>query len=95
MRRYWIVFGVLIAVTGLFFLNVWQSYRYESLEREVSAIEREQTRVFEENKRLIAGIALLESPDRIERIARDQLELTGPYTKKPVIISLGGEDEDG
>ena len=88
MNRWVLVFSVLSLLCGLFFVNVWQSFRYSTVERQVAKMEAEQMDVFEENKRLIAGIALLESPERLQRIATEQLELEGPYSKAPILIRL-------
>jgi cell division protein FtsL len=79
---------VLSVLCALYFFNVWQSYRYTSVERETERMQARQMELFEENKRLIAGIALLESPDRIERLAQEQLGLEGPYEMAPLIIRL-------
>jgi cell division protein FtsL len=52
-------------------LNVWQSFRYREIERDLGKLEREQEEWVESNKRLIAGIAVLSSSERIARIAVD------------------------
>lgn len=88
MNRWMLVLSVLILLCSLFFLNVWQSFRYSYAERQISQTEAEQLELFEENKRLIAGIALLQAPRRLERIASDQLELVGPYAHAPVLIRI-------
>ncbi|MBN2655425.1 MAG: cell division protein FtsL [Spirochaetales bacterium] len=66
--------AVVLAV-GMLFLNVWQSFRYNRIVDEVSALELEQKRLLEQNKRLIAGTAVLSSPGRIDEIAKDELGL--------------------
>ncbi|MBN2351997.1 MAG: cell division protein FtsL [Spirochaetales bacterium] len=62
-------------VPVFFFLQVLTSYQYQMLQREVSALESEQKDWFERNKKIIAGISVLRSPERIEKIARDELGL--------------------
>ena len=62
-------------VPVFFFLQVLTSYQYQVLQREVSSLEREQKDWFEKNKKIIAGISVLRSPERIEKIARDELGL--------------------
>jgi cell division protein FtsL len=93
LKPYIGVFVVVIVLLSLFFLNVWQSFRYEYLKREVTALEEQQLEAFEENKRLIAGVAVLETPERIESIATEQLGLNGPFEKPPVIITLGEQND--
>jgi hypothetical protein len=56
-------------------LNAWQSFRYRELEREVGRLEGVQEEWVESNKRLIAGIAVLSSSERIEYIAIHDLGL--------------------
>jgi hypothetical protein len=41
----------------------------------VSVLEKEQKDWFEKNKKIIAGISVLRAPERIEKIARDELGL--------------------
>jgi cell division protein FtsL len=66
-----------LALTIPIFLGllVWQSNRYQNLSRELSRLEQTQTEWIESNKRLIAGIGEYSSPERIEDIARNQLDL--------------------
>jgi cell division protein FtsL len=54
---------------------VWQSNRYQSLLGELARLEQTQAEWAESNKRLMAGIGEYSSPERIENIARNQLEL--------------------
>jgi cell division protein FtsL len=56
-------------------LVVWQSNRYTDLEREIARLEISQEQWVESNKRLIAGIAMLSSSERIENIARNDPDL--------------------
>jgi cell division protein FtsL len=56
-------------------LNAWQSFRYRDLERELAKLETAQEKWVESNKRLIAGIAVLSSSERIEYIAVHDLGL--------------------
>jgi len=68
---------LLIASIPVFvFMNVYQSYLYQKLDRSVTNLESQEKAWLENNKRVIAGIAVLRSPARIDQIARDQLKLT-------------------
>jgi cell division protein FtsL len=69
------MYTLLLTVAVVFLLNVWQSYRYTQLERDVAGIQREHRALLEENKRLVVGIASLRSPQRIRAIARDDLNM--------------------
>ena len=67
--------ALVAAVSLLLFLNIWQGYRYEQMKREVARLEEHQRAQLEENRRLLASIAVLGSPARIEKIAREELGL--------------------
>ena len=54
---------------------VWQSNRYQNLKREIARLEQTQSEWVESNKRLIAGIAEYSSPQRIEYVALNHLDL--------------------
>ena len=57
------------------FLNYWQVLRYQSVNARVADLREEQKEWIEENKRLIVGIEYLTSPERIARIASEELDL--------------------
>jgi hypothetical protein len=67
--------GLSLALGGLLFLNTWQGYRFEHLKREAQQLEAEQRDWLEQNKKLVAALAVLSSPQRIERIAVGELGL--------------------
>jgi cell division protein FtsL len=76
MKRWYVLLYVIVLTIPLFLgLNAWQSSRYAALEREISRLEDAQAEWIESNKRLIAGIAVLSSSERIEFIAKHELEL--------------------
>jgi cell division protein FtsL len=79
-------FFIIIALTfvALFFLNTWQGYRYQELEQEVGNLELEQKDWLEKNKKVIAALAVLSSPERVEALAVDKLGLK-PLTAEDVI----------
>jgi cell division protein FtsL len=77
-------------------LNAWQSSRYTSLEREIGRLEDAQTEWIESNKRLIAGIAVLSSSERIEFIAQHELKLERIAPEDVLQIRIeGGETGRG
>jgi len=53
----------------------WQATRYSQLVRELDRLETVQQEWIESNKRLIAGISVLSSAERIEQIALGSLKL--------------------
>jgi cell division protein FtsL len=76
MGRIICIYFVVLTIPLLLGLNAWQSVRYAALERETLRFEDAQEEWIESNKKLIAGIAVLSSPERIENIALKDLELT-------------------
>ena len=91
---------VLLACAALLpvviFANVWQAARYARLKDEVESKAQVQAQWLEQNKRLITGLAVLSSPDRIEKLARDEfkLERAQPENSRTVEFSKTG-DQNG
>ena len=75
IKKYLFLYAIVISIPLLLGLIVWQSNRYQNLNRELNRLEQVQTEWIESNKRLIAGITEYSSPERIEFIARNQLNL--------------------
>jgi len=70
-----IFIGLTLIIPILFFVNVWQGFRYERMKREIGLFESVQKDWLEKNKKLIAGLAVFRSPARIEKIAESKLGL--------------------
>jgi cell division protein FtsL len=68
----------------------WQSNRYTELIREVEKLESVQEEWVENNKQLIAGIAVLSSSERIENIAKNDLGLVKKLPEEVLQIKIGG-----
>lgn len=66
---------IFLTLPVFLFVNVWQVYRYKNLENTIEQLEEEQQEWVEKNKRLIAGIAVLSSPERLAKLAENDLEL--------------------
>mgnify|MGYP006308150617 CR=1 FL=1 len=84
-KRLLVVFVFILP--ALLFLNVWQSFRYEQLHDRTLFLYNRQTEKLEENKRTIAGIALLASPSRVGSLAAEELKLAFGYPE-PIIYIL-------
>jgi len=78
MKKAAIGISLALVLGGLLFLNTWQGYRFESLKRDVQGMEAEQRDWLEQNKKLVAAVAVLSSPERIQRIAEKELALRKP-----------------
>jgi cell division protein FtsL len=94
MKRWYVLLYVIAVTIPLFLgLNAWQSSRYAALEQEIGRLEDAQAEWIESNKRLIAGIAVLSSSERIEFIAKNELELyrIAPEDVLQIRIEGGGK----
>ena len=76
IKRYLLLYFLVITMPLFLGLCVWQSKRYLGLQLEVARLERVQTDRVEQNKRLIADIVFYSSAQRIENIAVNELNLT-------------------
>jgi hypothetical protein len=85
---------MIFAFLSIFFLNTWQGFRYEELERGVRRLEQEQKNWLEKNKKVIAALAVLSSPERIRALAEGSLVLKPLQAKDLIEIELGGAEVD-
>ena len=74
-KRYFFLYLMTLTIPLFLGLLVWQSNRYQNLDRELYYLEKTQEEWIESNKRLIASIAEYSSPERIGDIAINQLFL--------------------
>ena len=64
-----------LVVLGAFFLNTWQGLRFQAQERAIRRLEQEQRDWVEENKKVVAAMAILGSPSRLRGLAESSLGL--------------------
>lgn len=70
-----LIFILILLLPCFLFLEIWGGYRYNKKEKEIGNLEKEQTEWIEENKSIIADIAVYSSPDRIKQMAEEDLGL--------------------
>ncbi|TVR92379.1 MAG: hypothetical protein EA428_03895 [Spirochaetaceae bacterium] len=80
-----LIWALIILLPSMVFLNVRRSFQFYQLEREIAALEARQLRMFEANKRAIAGIAVLRSPARIRRVVEEAELPILPLTPEQLI----------
>lgn len=85
---------MVLAFLALFFLNTWQGFRYQELEREVEKLELEQKNWLEQNKKAIAALAALSSPQRVKTLAVERLGLRPLKAQEVIEIELEGGQLD-
>ena len=76
---------LLLAVYGI------QTKRYADLYKEVTALEKKQEELIEQNKRLVGDISLLSGSDRIEKIASEELGMHKAEKEDIVILQMNGD----
>ncbi len=89
MKNVWI-YIIAITIPLCLGFNAWQSEKHAKLSREIDQLEETQTEWIESNKRLIAGIALLSSSQRIEQIAVNELGLVKKTPEEIMQIRIEG-----
>lgn len=77
-----------LAIPLVLFGGVWQTSRYTRLENEVSRMDTEQYTVIRQNKRLISGITVLSTPERIEKVATHDLNMRKALPSEIMRIEL-------
>lgn len=85
---------IFLTVPVFLFLNVWQVYRYKNMENTIQKLEEEQQEWVEKNKRLIAGIAVLSSPERLAELAEEELDLEKLTPGKLIRILLDSRKKE-
>jgi cell division protein FtsL len=75
MKNRLLLYVLALSVPAVLGLQAWQASRYSRVETELRALERTQIEWIESNKRLIAGMAVLGSSERIERVAKHDLSM--------------------
>ena len=89
--KHLLAFILTVSIPCLFFLTVKQSPVYNTLEREVNAYNDEQNRLIAENKRKISAISILSKPQRIEKIAVEELDMHKADSSQIIRVSLDKE----
>jgi hypothetical protein len=90
MRRFIALYVLALTLPLFLGVSLRQFRNYAALQREVRSLEVTQEEWVESNKRLIAGIALFSSPDRIEHIAVEELGLTRKPPEEILQIRIEG-----
>jgi hypothetical protein len=67
---------------------VVQAIQYQDLKRDVAAMEKEQDVWVEKNKKVLAGVNVLRSPERIETLAEQDPGLTVVGADKTVKVKF-------
>jgi len=74
-RRYGLFYFFVLSIPFFLAIVAWQSFRYTELESSIRRLEADQKELVVDNRKLIASIAVLSAPSRIEQIAVKDLGL--------------------
>jgi cell division protein FtsL len=66
---------IVLALPVFMCLEVWEIIRYTELQKEIVTLEKVQEEWLEKNKKVLAAIAVLKSPERISTLADVELGL--------------------
>jgi len=92
IRRYLLLYFIVLTIPLFLGLTAWQSVRYSKLDGGVRRLEAVQEDWVESNKKLVAGIAVLSSSSRIEHIAVKDLGLVKMRPEDVLQVTIeGGE----
>ena len=75
IKKYLLLYFLAFTIPIFLGLLVWQSNRYQNLNKELVRLEQSQTEWVESNRKLIAGIAEYSSAQRIDFMAKNQFDL--------------------
>ena len=85
-----LIYIMVITIPIFLGFNAWQSAECSRVSREIRELEKSQIEWIESNKRLIAGIAVLSSSERIENIAKNELGLSKKRPEEILQIRIEG-----
>ena len=84
---------ILISIPALMMLQMFQAYRYVTVREGMVDSEARQQDMLEKNKRLQAGIAVFDAPERIYQVAEESLGLK-PADPEDVLLVRFPETEE-
>ena len=85
-RRTLSIFVGVLLLFSVFLLHIWFSSRAVELACDIDLLVKEREALEEENKELMLGIAKLRSPDRISRIARNDLKMIRSLDAEVIVL---------
>ena len=85
-REYLLITLLSVCLGGAVFLSVWKGLAFISLGYEIRALERREGELIHLNQELEIEKGMLTSPERIEKIAREQLGMIDPSPEQLRVI---------
>ena len=85
-REIWRSVGVGVLLVGVLLFSAWQHFELLRHGYQIEQMQRERAAEEEVNRHLRLEIESLRSPERIERIAKDELHLVEPAADEAIVI---------
>ena len=79
------VIVLVIAIMGLFALNIYQGYKYERLQAEVNEYQNTQEKWFEKNKQELTALSAYSSPQHVKEV-KETMKLSNASVGQTIII---------
>lgn len=88
VNRHLLILAIIIAflVISCSLFYVWANQQKVSLGYEISRVSQEEQELTEENKKLRLELAVLKSPDRLEKKALQELGFVTPQNGQIIIV---------
>jgi cell division protein FtsL len=90
IRRYALLYFLVLTIPLFLGFSAWQSVRFQETEKNVRRLEAIQESWVVSNRKLIAGIAVLSSSARIERVAIHDLGLLKVQPEDVLQVRIDG-----
>jgi len=85
-RELWRSAAVGVFLVFVLLFSAWQHFELLQLGYRIEQMQEERARELEVNRHLKLEIETLKAPDRIERIATEQLDLVAPGSEEAIVI---------
>lgn len=85
-RELWRSAAVGVFLVFVLLFSAWQHFELLQLGYRIEQMQEELARELEINRHLKLEIETLKAPDRIERIATEQLDLVAPGSEEAIVI---------
>jgi len=85
-RELWRSIGVGVLLVGVLLFSAWQHFELLRHGYQIEQMQRERAAEVEINRHLRLEIESLRSPERIERIAKEKLQLVEPAADEAIVI---------
>ncbi len=87
-----VILVLVVAIIGLFALNIYQGYKYERLQAEVNEYQNTQEQWFEKNKQELTSLSTYSSPQHVKEV-KETMKLSNASVGQTIIIDTRSQIE--